>query len=590
MRGNCIKLHRDLAFDTDGGILCLGCLLDGARMKCFRRVAAVATVVVTVGVAGLGRPDVALAQAGASPWRDYCNSAAGRQHFDLRIGGCTAMLGRTDNAPADIAAFLTNRGTAYGELGDFDLALGDFRTALTLVPQRPGTLVNRAIVHRRRGDLDAALADINRYIAVSPDSIDGLTERCRILAVQGEDLAAAEADCNTALTQSPGLWYAHRNRAMVRLRQGRLDAALADFDAAEAGSASVSALALYGRGVIKVKRGQTAEGEADMARATGLTPYLPSVFLAYGLPGEPEDRLATNPDYAAALAGTEDRSFQALAEQCEGAPGIDAIAACTALLRRGTIDPPQIPLLLELRGGQLMQAGRFIDALGDLNHALELVPASAFAYSRRAYIRLLQDRLDDGVSDASRAVSTEDDAYSRWVRAELYFARKDYARAVSDLDEAIRFDAETAGYYALRGDSWLALESYARAVADFDTAIRLEPGNASYLNSRCWARSLQGRQLDLALADCEASLKIVDDPNTLDSRASVKLQMGDFAGAFADYDAAFTREPGFYGSQYGRGLARIRLGQVEAGRRDIAAALAARADADADFKKMGQTP
>lgn len=500
------------------------------------------------------------------------------------------MLGRTDNAPADIAAFLTNRGTAYGERGEFDLALGDFRAALTLVPQRPGTLVERAIIHRRKGDLAAALADINRYIAINPDSGDGLPERCRILAVQGQDLAAAEADCNTALTRRPGLWYAHRNRAMVRLRQGRLDAALADFDAAEAGSASVATFALYGRGIIKVKRGQTAEGEADMARATGLTPYLPSVFLAYGLPGEPEDRLAANPDYAAAMSGTEGRSFESLLDQCSDATGMDAVAGCTALLRQGSINPPQIHLVLERRAGMLMDSGRFIDALGDLEHALELAPENAFAYSRRAYIRGLQERLDDGVSDASRALNIVDDAYSRGVRAALYFARKDYTRAVSDLDEAIRFDAETAGYYALRGDSWLALESYARAVADFDTAIRLEPGNASYLNSRCYVRALQGRQLDLALADCEASLKIEDDPNTLDSRASVKLQMGDFAGAFADYDAAFTREPSFYGSQYGRGLARIRLGQVEAGRRDIAAALAARPDADADFKKMGQNP
>ena len=66
--------------------------------------------------------------------------------------------------------------------------------------------------------------------------------------------------------------------------------------------------------------------------------------------------------------------------------------------------------------------------------------------------------------------------------------------------------------------------------------------------------------------------------------------MGDFASAQADYDAAFKKDPTSFDSQYGRGLARIRLGQTDLGRADIAAASAHDKSLAAEYAGFGQAP
>ena len=59
----------------------------------------------------------------------------------------------------------------------------------------------------------------------------------------------------------------------------------------------------------------------------------------------------------------------------------------------------------------------------------------------------------------------------------------------------------------------------------------------------------------------------------LDSRAMVRLRMGDLAGAMADYDRVLAAQPAIAWSWFGRGLAKLRSGREEDGKADIAAAI-----------------
>ncbi len=176
------------------------------------------------------------------------------------------------------------------------------------------------------------------------------------------------------------------------------------------------------------------------------------------------------------------------------------------------------------------------------------------------------------------------------MRAVVHSGRKQHPQAVADWDEAIRLQPRAGNYYFQRGSAFADMESWSRAVADYDQAATLLPNNSTILNSRCWARALWGRQLDQALADCNAALAIDDDPNTLDSRGMVKLVAGDFAGAYEDFNAAWTRSNLLVVSLYGRGLAQIKLGREAEGRADIAAALAQDPDAAASYVTAGVTP
>jgi hypothetical protein len=70
----------------------------------------------------------------------------------------------------------------------------------------------------------------------------------------------------------------------------------------------------------------------------------------------------------------------------------------------------------------------------------------------------------------------------------------------------------------------------------------------------------------------------------------VHLRRGEFQAAFADYDAAVRGAPNQIGSRYGRGIARLRLGQTAAGQADIAAASARDPNIAARFAGYGVSP
>jgi regulator of sirC expression with transglutaminase-like and TPR domain len=118
--------------------------------------------------------------------------------------------------------------------------------------------------------------------------------------------------------------------------------------------------------------------------------------------------------------------------------------------------------------------------------------------------------------------------------------------------------------------------------------VALRPEVASLWNDRCWARAVSNRDLDKALADCDAALKM--SPNmaaAFDSRGLVRYRQGQFDAALRDYDAALALAPKQAASLYGRGLARLKLGQKAEGQTDLAAAVATDAAIGKRFEGYG---
>jgi membrane associated rhomboid family serine protease len=145
--------------------------------------------------------------------------------------------------------------------------------------------------------------------------------------------------------------------------------------------------------------------------------------------------------------------------------------------------------------------------------------------------------------------------------------------------------------YYNRGDAWLAKGDYDRAIADYSEAIQLDPEKPDYLNNRCWARAIAGRELPLAVIDCTEALMIArDNANIMDSRGFAYLRLSQLDDAVADYDEALKFAPKQASSLYGRGLAKLRKGDVAGGEADIAAAKAVQADIAEEFARYGVTP
>ena len=136
-----------------------------------------------------------------------------------------------------------------------------------------------------------------------------------------------------------------------------------------------------------------------------------------------------------------------------------------------------------------------------------------------------------------------------------------------------------------------------RAETDYREAIRLhsvpiDSGEKEVINynDRCWARAVAMIDVDAALADCNEALRLMPDfVPALDSRAFLHLRGGRFQEAIADYDAAIMGSPQDSWSLYGRGLAKLRMGDSAGGQADIEASKQVQ-DVAAEFAAYGLMP
>jgi len=85
-------------------------------------------------------------------------------------------------------------------------------------------------------------------------------------------------------------------------------------------------------------------------------------------------------------------------------------------------------------------------------------------------------------------------------RSNAYNGKREYDRAIEDLDQAIRLDPNFAPAFYNRGYVYSGKREYDRAIQDFDQAIRLDPNYALAFNNRGIAYNGK-REYDRAIQD-----------------------------------------------------------------------------------------
>jgi tetratricopeptide (TPR) repeat protein len=195
------------------------------------------------------------------------------------------------------------------------------------------------------------------------------------------------------------------------------------------------------------------------------------------------------------------------------------------------------------RAAARVALGKDALAQADLQAALKLDPKDSFALFALGRLGLRHGDLGQaaGYFAAAAAASPKPDAIAERI-AKAYDAEGRYADAVAYWDRAA------------------------------EAAATPEP-RAFALSAGCWSRARAGVELDRALKDCDASLKLHPNASSaLDARALAELRAGSLAKALADYDAALTRAPDAATSLYGRALAESKLGQSDKAAADLAKA------------------
>ncbi|MBL0968162.1 MAG: DUF3857 domain-containing protein [Brevundimonas sp.] len=315
-----------------------------------------------------------------------------------------------------------------------------------------------------------------------------------------------------------------------------------------------SSNAIANRGIYRFWAGDRAGAAADMDRAVEL---------------DPSERVAMNGN--ALLANVEGRHQ-------------DVIIETTRALRQAPTDD----FALGMRARAYLAQNQYDRALRDIDALIALDPMGTEVRFMRLYALDLLGRDTDADETADALVRDYPD--NPTVVLGVAAHRMNSGRnqdAYQMVDHLISVTEEPdAQVLILRGELAIALGHLEITEQDFAQA-RLESGNADVLNNLCWAAARGGVFLDQALRDCDAALALAPaSVHIQDSKGRVLLQRGDYAAARDVYDAVLAEEPELVSSLYGRGLAKIALGDAEAGEADKAAAVALYEDAAEDFENF----
>lgn len=155
-------------------------------------------------------------------------------------------------------------------------------------------------------------------------------------------------------------------------------------------------------------------------------------------------------------------------------------------------------------------------------------------------------------------------------------------------ESSVSVRARRADLAAARGQPEMMLK-----IADEN--ISAHPDDKSLPNMSCFVRGRYGFDVQNAMRFCDAAVDADGrKPWALVNRGRVALATGQFVKALRDFEEAlanpsFRDHPMIVDAVYGRGFARLRLGDMN-GQRDIKAALAVRQSVADDFADAGLRP
>jgi tetratricopeptide (TPR) repeat protein len=182
---------------------------------------------------------------------------------------------------------------------------------------------------------------------------------------------------------------------------------------------------------------------------------------------------------ASAIAQLLDTKF---IEWCAGknrASPEQAISGCTALIERGQLSLEALANVLERRGEAYYGKDRFELALKDFSEAIRLDPNYGVAYIGRAKVYYIIHQYDRSILDSTEAVRLNPKLAksAHNLRAQVYFDKGDYGRAIADFDAQEKVDPDSLGAlsYYLRGLAKQKMGNVTGANLDIKSAKTLDP-------------------------------------------------------------------------------------------------------------------
>jgi tetratricopeptide (TPR) repeat protein/tRNA A-37 threonylcarbamoyl transferase component Bud32 len=242
------------------------------------------------------------------------------------------------------------------------------------------------------------------------------------------------------------------------------------------------------------------------------------------------------------------------------------------------------PWLYLLRASAWSELGQFDRAEADFETALHAPLPEGARYGlliNRGVMRIRQGHVDSACADLQQAIALRPQQYQGYLNlAQAYLKDGQWNKAVEQLNRAIRLEPGLASLYRTRARLWLQRQDQKAALVDLDQAIRLGSNQPAVAEDRLEVGRLLCMQKDFsgALKACDAvlgqrphdlrayhvraeallglkrlpeALQALDDclkygpadAGALRTRAALRTQLGQYAGAQTDYTRALELEP-----------------------------------------------
>lgn len=327
-----------------------------------------------------------------------------------RIAACSRAIKAGKLKSVDLAAMLEARGRAY-------------------------------LANQQR---DLAIADLNEGIRISP-SADLYSSRGEIhFQNRAYDLAIADFDEAIRLDQKSKRLYLLRGRAHAARQSPQQ--ALADFDEAIRLDGGVSSV-----GTNATTERKTAQAALLLQQMSTISPDCLDVKV------DVRSRIAQCKSLLAAGKVESDLLLSSLrnriADDDNNDRTADVISNTTVML---ALDPADIETL-KLRAVAYVATKEFDLALADFTQLARLNPGSKEALMGRGAMLIEKGDFDGAIAELNEVLRKAKDASALTLRGRAYAGKQEYARALSDYDDALRLEPRDADIVRLREAARMAL-------------------------------------------------------------------------------------------------------------------------------------